>query len=244
MIRFDFLTLFPEVFPAILQASLLGKAKERGGVDFGVTQIRDFATDKHQTTDEPPYGGGEGMLLKADVLYRAWDQVRSRGPSDRARARTVFLSPQGRPFTQDLARELAKYEQLILVCGHYEGIDERFIEKCVDEEVSLGDYVLTGGELPALVIADVVCRLVPGVIGNNDSVIKDSFENGLLKYPQYTRPREFEGAPVPDVLLSGNHEAIARWRQTQMEERTARKRPDLWARYREVNPEKEKKKRK
>jgi tRNA (guanine37-N1)-methyltransferase len=224
-LRFDFLTLFPEVFPAILGSSLLGKAASKGIVSFAFTQLRDFATDRHRTVDDTPFGGGEGMVLKADVLHAAWSSVHKPG------ARTVFLSPQGRPLTQEIAKELALHEHLILVCGHYEGVDERFIDLCVDEEISIGDYVLTGGELPALVLADCVTRVLPGVVGNDDSVTKDSFENGLLKYPQYTRPREFQGKEVPGVLLDGNHALIARWRQGQMEARTARKRPDLWAKY-------------
>jgi len=224
-LRFDFLTLFPEIFPSVLGASLVGKAQSRGIVSFGLTQLRDFATDRHRTVDDTPFGGGEGMVLKVDVLHAAWSSVKKPG------SHTVFLSPQGRPLTQELAKELVQHEHLILVCGHYEGVDERFIDLCVDQEVSIGDYVLTGGELPAMVLADAVTRLLPGVVGNDDSVTKDSFENGLLKYPQFTRPREFQGHEVPGVLLDGNHSLISRWRQAQMEERTSRKRPDLWEKY-------------
>lgn len=238
--EFRFLTLFPELFPSVLNTSLLGKAAAKGLVSFQVTDIRDFAADKHKTADDTPYGGGEGMVLKADVLTAAWRSATgadTQGLKPR-RSHTVFLSPQGQQLTQELAKELAAFDQLVLVCGHYEGVDERFIEACVDREISIGDYVLTGGELPALVVADVVSRLIPGVVGNSESVSRDSFENGLLKFPQYTRPRDFEGRSVPEVLLGGNHEEIARWRRAQMEERTARKRPDLWERYRAGRPPK------
>ena len=226
-----FLTLFPELVRPGLEASLMGKAALRGLMRFGVTQIRDFATDKHRTVDDTPYGGGEGMVLRADVLHSAWSSVVGPTP-DRTRVRTILLSPQGPRFTQSKAKDLLKWEQLVLVCGHYEGVDERFIDLCCDEELSIGDYVLTGGELPALVVADAVTRLVPGVVGNEQSISRDSLEPGLggerlLKYPQYTRPREFQGHSVPEVLLGGNHGEIERWRTAQSLERTRRKRPDL-----------------
>lgn len=224
--KFSFLTLFPEMFEPILSSSLLGKAREKGLVSFDIVQIRDFTTDKHRTVDDTPYGGGEGMVLKADVLYRAWEHAGGSKPP-KNKALTILLSPQGKPFDQTMAKELAEYDCLILVCGHYEGVDERFIDLCVDREVSVGDYVLTGGELPAMVMADAITRLLPGVVGNEQSVQRDSLEKDLLKYPQYTRPREFHGLLVPDVLLSGDHGAIAAWRDEQMRERTARKRPDL-----------------
>jgi len=220
-----FLTLFPELIEPSLKTSLLGKATARGLMQFGVTQIRDFATNKHRTVDETPYGGGEGMLLRVDVLHSAWKSIVHESPG--RRRRTLLLSPQGRHLTQVKAQELLGFDELILVCGHYEGVDERFIELCVDEEISIGDYVLTGGELPALVVADVVTRLVPGVVGNEASISEDSLEQGLLKYPQYTRPRVYEGLEVPEVLLGGNHQEIARWRQQQRLERTRLKRPDL-----------------
>lgn len=231
--QFHFLTLFPEIFPPVLSSSLMGKAQAKGLVQCQVTDVRDFATDKHQKADDTPYGGGEGMVMKADVLYAAWDHAMKSAMAKEqpARTATIFMSPQGKTLTQALAKDLAQFDRLIFVCGHYEGIDERFIERCVDHEISIGDYVLTGGELPALVVADTISRLVSGVVGNADSVSKDSFENGLLKYPQYTKPREFEGLTVPDILLSGDHKKIAQWRQAQMEERTKKKRPDLWAEY-------------
>ncbi len=227
-LSFHFLTLFPEVFSPVLGSSLLGKAAASGRVSFDLIQIRDFATDKHRTVDDTPYGGGEGMLLKVDVLHAAWKSARAKCSG---KARTILLSPQGALLTQDKAKELAAYEDLIVVCGHYEGVDERFVELCASgtegEEISIGDYVLTGGELPAMVLADVVARLMPGVVGNEDSVMNDSLEGGLLKYPQYTRPREYEGKSVPEVLMSGDHGAIHKWRKHQSEKRTQEKRPDL-----------------
>jgi tRNA (guanine37-N1)-methyltransferase len=223
-LKFQFLTLFPEIFPPVLQSSLMGKARERGLVSFETIQIRDFTTDKHRTADDSPYGGGEGMVMKADVLHAAWQEARSRAGEN---PRTIFVSPQGRLLDQTLARELSREASLIVVCGHYEGVDERFIELCVDDEISIGDYVLTGGELPALVLADAVTRLLPGVVGNERSISEESLENGLLKYPQYTKPRDFEGRAVPEVLLSGDHGQIAKWREAQAVERTKQKRPDL-----------------
>jgi tRNA (guanine37-N1)-methyltransferase len=184
-----FLTLFPEMFEGVLGASLLGKAVAKNLVQFRLHQIRDFATDKHKTVDSPPYGGGEGMLLRVDVLHAAWKSV---VPRKSKRTRTILLSPQGPPLTQARAKKLAAdYSKLVFVCGHYEGVDERFIQLCVDEELSIGDYVLTGGELPAMVAADAIVRLREGVVQNPRSVSEDSFEGGLLKYAQYTKPREF-----------------------------------------------------
>jgi tRNA (guanine37-N1)-methyltransferase len=238
--HFYFLSLFPEIFESVLSSSLLGKARKRGLISFQTIQIRDFAKDKHRTADDTPYGGGEGMLLKVDVLHAAWEHARElcRQADPEAKPRTILLSPQGPCFNQDKAKALAADRHLILVCGHYEGVDERFIELCVDEELSIGDYVLTGGELPALVVADAVSRLVPGVVGNELSVELDSLEGGLLKYPQYTRPREFQGLEVPQVLLDGDHGAIASWRRSQAEDRTSRKRPDLFARFLEIHKRK------
>jgi tRNA (guanine37-N1)-methyltransferase len=247
VLNFQFLTLFPESFHAVLGSSLLGKAHQNGVVSFGFTQIRDFATDRHRTVDDTPYGGGEGMLLKVDVLHAAWKAALSKFPSveasasegslptsevgifksGRADTQTLLMSPQGKLFTQNVAKTLARTQNLIIVCGHYEGVDERFVELCVDQELSIGDYVLTGGELPAMVIADTVTRLLPGVVGNESSVTNDSLEGGLLKYPQYTRPRVFEGAAVPEILLSGDHGAIEKWRREQMLQRTRQKRPEL-----------------
>lgn len=229
-VEFHFMTLFPEMFGPILQSSLLGKAQQKGLVSYHITQIRDFALDKHRTVDDTPYGGSEGMLLKADVLYAAWKSIVGDAPD--AKTLTVLLSPQGSRFDQIQAKEMSSsYSRIILVCGHYEGVDERFIDLCVDREISIGDYVLTGGELPAMVIADTVTRLIPGVVGNDRSLSEDSLEEGLLKYPQYTRPRVFMDLEVPPILLSGNHRAIEAWRQDQAQKRTQEKRPDLWSQY-------------
>ncbi len=226
-IQFHFLTLFPELIQPLFKASIMGKAQERGFATFEFIQIRDFAHDRHRTTDEPPYGGGEGMVLKADVLFEAWKAA--GGNRSDPSIRTVLLSPQGQPFQQAKARDWSQSaRKIIFVCGHYEGVDERFIDLCVDEEVSIGDYVLTGGELPAAVLADAVTRLIPGVVGNERSITEDSFEGGLLKYPQYTRPRVFEGTEVPAILMGGNHKKIGEWRLAQRKERTRLKRPDLW----------------
>ncbi len=222
---FSVLTLFPEVIEAYLKSSLVGKALTQKLVKAQAVQIRKFATDKHKSVDAPPFGGGEGMVLRPDVLLSAWKscepQIKKTG--------TVYVTPQGRVWNQQLAKEISvKYDRLIIVCGHYEGIDERFIDHCVDEEISMGDYVLTGGELPALVMMDSLARLIPDVIGNPSSVTQDSFEGGLLKYPQYTKPRTFEGRDVPEVLLSGNHKKIAEFRKKQQIERTQKRRPDLY----------------
>ena len=226
-LTFHFLTLFPEVFPAALDSSLMGKARKKGLVSFNTHQIRDFATDKHRTVDDTPYGGGAGMLMRVDVLHAAWKAAKRARQAGRARGDDSCCRRRGRALPRTWPRNLAGYDRLILVCGHYEGVDERFVELCVDREVSIGDYVLTGGELPALVMADTITRLLPGVVGNEDSVTQDSLEGGLVKYPQYTRPREYEGLKVPDVLLGGDHGAIGRWRRAQSEARTASKRPDL-----------------
>jgi tRNA (guanine37-N1)-methyltransferase len=224
------LTLFPEACAPVLGSSLMKRAASAGLVKFNLVQIRDFATDKHRTVDASPYGGGEGMVMRADVLHRAWKSVVPRASKT---THTVLLSPQGRAFTQAKAAEFRGFKKLVLICGHYEGVDERFIEECVDEELSIGDFILTGGELAALVVADVVTRLVPGVVGNPRSITEDTFGDGTtggrraLKYPQYTRPPEFLGRKVPGVLLTGDHGKIERWRNAQREERTRKRRPDL-----------------
>lgn len=225
MIKIYFLSLFPEILRPVLASSLLGKAWTKRQVEYHLIQIRDFAKDKHRIVDDTPYGGGAGMLLKPDVLFAAW---RSALPRRSKRAMTILLSPQGEPFNQKAAKELTKFQKLILVCGHYEGVDERFIDLCVDREISIGDYVLTGGEIPALALADTVTRLIPGVVGNQNSLSEESLEKGLLKYPQYTRPRVFQGLTVPDVLLSGDHVLIQKWRAEERRKRTVQKRPDLF----------------
>ena len=233
--RISYITLFPEAIDQGLSHSLVGKAREAGRVTLDFTQIRDFARDKHRSVDDVVFGGGAGMLLKPEVLHEAWRSVtglESKSDPSSERPHTILLSPQGRCLTQERARELAAGPaHLVVVCGHYEGVDERFIDACVDEEVSIGDYILTGGEFAAMVLSDVVIRLLPGVVGNEDSVLTDSLEDGLLKAPQYTRPREFLGISVPEILLSGNHARIEKWRKEQSLERTRLKRPDLYEAY-------------
>lgn len=218
----DLLTLFPAMAQGFLEASILGRAARNGILRFGVHNIRDFSSDRHQTTDDRPFGGGAGMVLKPEPLYEAWESVR------REDSWTVYLSPEGRVFRTPVAQELAQKPHVILISGHYEGIDERLREEIVDEEISIGDYVLTNGTLPACVVADAVCRYVPGVLGEEQSLEQDSFfQDNLLTFPQYTRPVEFRGRKVPEILLSGNHGAIEQWRQEQRLERTRLRRPDL-----------------
>ena len=226
MLSVEVLTLFPRMIAAPLEESILGKAREKGLLRVQVTDIREFADGKHRVTDDVPYGGGAGMVMKPEPLVAAIEAARQRGPG----ARVVLLSPQGPRFNQGKAQELATHGALILVCGRYEGVDERVL-RWVDEELSLGDFVLTGGEIAALAFIDAIARLVPGVLGNELSAQSESFSGeGLLEGPQYTRPPEFRGLRVPEVLLSGDHEKIARWRQDQAVSRTRERRPDLLTR--------------
>lgn len=224
-VRVDVLTLFPEMFAGPIDHSIVGRARQRGLLDVRLINIRDFATDKHRIVDDTPYGGGPGMVLKPEPLYAAVEAV--RGPD----SHVILMDPQGQPFTQKRAWQLAEKEHLVLVCGHYEGIDER-VRALMDEELSIGDYVLTGGELPAMVVLDAVCRLLPGALGEAASAREDSFEDGLLDHPHYTRPSVFRDMAVPEVLLSGHHEEIRRWRRREALRRTALRRPDLLARAR------------
>ncbi|HEY8516410.1 MAG TPA: tRNA (guanosine(37)-N1)-methyltransferase TrmD [Candidatus Binatia bacterium] len=220
--RIDVLTIFPEYFSGILATSLLGKAIARGTLDVRLHQLRDWTTDKHRTVDDTPYGGGHGMVMKIEPLVAALEAISPPG------ARRILLTARGSRFTQETAHRLAREEALVLVCGRYEGIDER-IDRYVDEQLCIGDYVLSGGEAAAAVVIDAVTRLVPGVIGNEGSLHEESFSNGLLEYPQYTRPEVFRGDRVPEVLLSGNHAAIERWRREAALAVTAARRPDLLA---------------
>ena len=222
--RFEILTLFPDFFASPMAASLVGKARVRGLIEIHVTDIRDFASGAHRVADDTPYGGGEGMVLKIEPVVAAIEAAAARTP----KARRLLLSPRGRRFGQALARELAAETGVVLVCGHYEGIDER-VRGFVDDELSVGDYVLAGGETAALVVVDAVSRLVPGFVGNAGSLAEESFEEGLLEYPQFTRPEVFRDLRVPSVLLSGDHAAIARWRRKERLRLTRSRRPDLFA---------------
>ena len=224
---FDVLTLFPLMFDSPLSASILKRAIEAGLIEVNIRDIRDFAEGRHKQADDRPYGGGSGMVMMPQPIADALRSIPS-AEEDEKRL-TLLLSPQGRPFNQAFAEELAEVDRLILICGHYEGIDERIRELYVDEELSIGDYVLTGGELGAMVVMDAVSRLVPGVVGDPESLIEESFSDRLLEYPHYTRPEVFEGRRVPEVLLSGHHENIRRWRRRQRIKRTALRRPDLLA---------------
>jgi tRNA (guanine37-N1)-methyltransferase len=220
--RIDLLTLFPEFFESPLHQSMLRRAQAMGKVSFRVLNLRDYANDRHKVADDRPFGGGPGMVMKPEPLVAAIRQVREEDPD----TRVVFLSPSGRLFDQETAVEMAEYPSLLLICGHYEGVDER-VRHFIDAEISIGDYILTGGEIPALVVVDAVTRLIPGVLGGEGATEDESFQTGLLEYPHYTRPRNFEGLTVPEVLLCGDHARIARWRREQALKRTEALRPDL-----------------
>ena len=217
--KFSVLTLFPEMFNSLKQ-SIIGRAEEKNLININIINMRDFSKDKHKKVDDTPYGGGAGMVMMPDVVYDAYKSVEDKN------AKVIYMSPQGKKLTQKKVEELAKQEHLIILCGHYEGIDQRVIDKIVDEEISIGDYVLTGGEIPAMVLIDSVSRYNSGVIAE-ESREEESFANGLLEYPQYTRPEVFEGVKVPEVLLSGHHANIEKWRKEKTLEITAKKRPDL-----------------
>ncbi|KAF0109244.1 MAG: tRNA (guanine37-N1)-methyltransferase [Anaerolineaceae bacterium] len=223
--EFDVFTLLPEVFPPYLESSILQRARERGLIDIRLHNIRDWASDKHHVTDDEPYGGGGGMVMKAGPVFAAVEST--LGPE--AGCPVILLTPQGRVFSQKVAAELAAHPRLALVCGRYEGVDERIREHLVTDEISIGDYVLTGGELPAMILIDAVSRLLPGVLGDPGGAADDSHATGLLEYPHYTRPPEFRGWKVPDVLVSGNHAKIEKWRREQSLLRTLKRRPDLLA---------------
>ena len=217
--RFDVLTLFPEMFEPLKQ-SIIGKAEEKNLLDINVINIRDFSKNKHKKVDDTPYGGGAGMVMQADVVYEAYKSIKDE------KAKVIYLTPQGKVLNQKKVEKLSKEEHLILLCGHYEGIDQRVIDKIVDEEISIGDYVLTGGEIPAMVLIDSVSRYVDGVL-SEDSTSEESFSQGILEYPQYTRPETFEEVKVPEILLSGHHENINKWRRCEALKNTYLKRPEL-----------------
>lgn len=236
MNRFHILTLFPEMVMDGLNTSIIGRAIEAGLLEINAVNIRDYSTNKHMKVDDYPYGGGAGLVMQPEPVYRAYKDLEK---DMKKKPRVVYLTPQGTTFHQEMAKELAKEEELVFLCGHYEGIDERVLEEIVTDYVSIGDYVLTGGELPAMVMIDSISRLVPGVLHNDDSAGDESFENGLLEYPQYTRPPVFLDKEVPEVLLSGHHENIRKWRHEQSVKRTKERRPDLWEAYEKEMEEKD-----
>ncbi len=229
MFKADVITLFPELFPGPLGASIIGRAMDKGLWSLNATQLRDYAYDKHKKVDDTPAGGGPGLVLKPDILARAIDDI---SPEDDPRPR-LLMSPRGKPLTQNYVRELAQGPGAVIICGRFEGIDQRVIDKRNLIEVSVGDYVLCGGEVAAMTLLEATTRLLPGVMGSNESELDESFENGLLEYPQYTRPAEFEGENIPDVVTNGDHKKLAEWRQAQSEKLTQTRRPDLWAAYRD-----------
>jgi tRNA (guanine37-N1)-methyltransferase len=227
-LRIDILTLFPEMFTAVLGTSIPKRAAEKGLVEYKYTNIRDFATDAHKSVDDKPFGGGPGMVMMCQTVFDAVEAAEKQDPRPGAR---ILLTPQGRRFDQQMAEDFATRERLLLIAGHYEGFDERIVEGLRPMEVSIGDYVLSGGELAAMVVIDAVVRLLPGALGAEDGAADETFADGLIEHPQYTRPREFRGMSVPEVLLSGNHAAIAKWRLQQRKLRTQQRRPDLWQAY-------------
>jgi len=219
VLRIDVLTLFPGMFDAVLGESIIKRAAKRALVKIAVRDLRDWSKDKHRKVDDKPYGGGPGMIMTCQPIFDAVKKLRTENRKQRTESRVILLSPQGKKFDQRLANRLAKQKRLILICGHYEGIDER-VKKVVTDEISVGDYVLTGGEIPAMVIIDALARLVPGVLGNKESAVSESFQNGLLEYPQYTRPRIYKGLKVPEVLLTGDHKKIEEWRHKEALKKT------------------------
>ncbi len=221
---FDILTLFPEMFDGVLNSSMLGRAADKGILEFNTVNIRDFADNKHNRVDDAPYGGGRGMVMQAPPIYSAFKSIEEKRG---AKPHLIYMSPKGKVLTQKDAIRLSKMQNIAILCGHYEGIDQRIIDEIVDEEISIGDYVLTGGELPAMVLIDTISRMIDGVLSNEDSFTDESHFNGLLEYPHYTRPPEFHGMTVPDVLLSGNHAEIEKWRKQKSLEVTQKYRPDL-----------------
>jgi len=228
--HFFILTAFPQIFDSPLNETILRRAQEKGSIHVDVIGLRDFAVDKHLQLDDYPYGGGPGMVLKPEPIFRAFESLTiNRGDNDTT---VIFMSPQGTPLTQKKIEELSQFKKLVILCGRYKGVDQRVIDAWIDEEISIGDYILSGGEIPALVVIDSVSRLLPSVLGNSESAKTDSFHNNLLDYPQYTRPAECEGMVVPEVLLGGNHQKIAEWRLEQSIKKTAQFRKDLYEKYR------------
>ena len=230
--RFDIMTLFPELCERVLSESIIGRAQKSGHITVKCHNIREYSEDKHRRVDDTPYGGGKGMLMMAPPIYNCYEAVLSElSEQERNNKRVVYMSPRGKIFDQKKARELSEIDELIILCGHYEGVDQRIIDEIVDEEISIGDFVLTGGEIPACIVTDAVARLVDGVLSDAECYEKESISSGLLEYPQYTRPYEFHGKKVPDVLISGHHENIDKWRTERASEITEATRPDLYEEY-------------
>jgi tRNA (guanine37-N1)-methyltransferase len=226
--RFDVLTIFPDMIKTIMSESILGRAQDKGFISINPVNIREYSKNKHKKVDDYPYGGGNGMVMTAEPIYNAYINITEKLDY---KPKVIYLTPQGKALTQELVENFIEDQHIILLCGHYEGIDERVLEEIVDEEISIGDYILTGGELPAMVFIDCLSRLIPGVLSNEESHVEESFYNGLLEYPQYTRPNEVLGRDVPEVLLSGHHLNIEKWRKEQSIKRTKLKRPDLYEKY-------------
>ena len=224
--RFDIMTLFPELVDGILSESIIGRARKSGAIEVVCHNIRDYSEDKHRRVDDTPYGGGKGMLMAAPPIYNCYQAIVGGSAAEEKR-RVLYMSPAGKIFDQKKAEELSKYDRVVILCGHYEGVDQRIIDEIVDEEISIGDYVLTGGELQACIVTDSIARLVDGVLSDSECHMKESISSGLLEYPQYTRPYEFHGAKVPDVLISGNHANIDKWRLNESLKKTEERRPDL-----------------
>ncbi len=222
-LRFDIITIFPGMFESPFNESILNRARQQGLLDIRLHNLRDYSLNKHKKVDDYPFGGGVGLVMNVEPISRAIDEVKKEVP----KARTILMSPSGKPFDQKKAWELSREENIILVCGRYEGVDERVRLHCVDEEISIGDYVMSGGEIPAMAVVETVSRLIPGVLGDENSVVEESFSEPLLEYPQYTRPRDFNGYKVPEVLISGNHKKIQEWQKQQALKKTAEVRPDL-----------------
>ena len=238
--KINVMTLFPEIFNSYIGESMMKKAVDNNILAVNIYNIRDFSENKHKKVDDYPFGGGAGMVMTPQPILSTYRHIIEENKLEKPRV--IYLSPKGKTFTQDMAKSLSKEDNLIFLCGHYEGIDQRVIDMIVTDELSIGDYVLTGGELPALVMIDSISRLIPGVLNKSESYEDETFEGDLLEYPQYTRPREYEGHKVPDIILSGNHQKIDQWRKEESEKLTKERRPDLWTSYIEKNPVKEVKK--
>ncbi len=228
---FDIMTLFPDLVNYVLGESIIGRAQKSGAVEINCHNIRDYSEDKHRRVDDTPYGGGKGMLMAAPPIYNCYEHILNQHSGNTLSTRVVYMSPAGRLFNQNKAEELSKYDRVIILCGHYEGVDRRIIDEIVDEEISIGDYVLTGGEIPACIVVDSVSRLVDGVLSDPECYENESISSGMLEYPQYTRPYEFHGVKVPDVLISGHHEKINEWRRAEALRLTKENRPDIFEKY-------------